>query len=481
MFLTKFLTFSLAVLISQADGGLFEDCVIEICSVDKVEMDLSGKFWPRYCYKCDEGEDEVIFMREYFINGWKYYTNDSYDLYQGRLVLNINPCNEPELDSMGNLWTSWCFLNKKVNFEKVGGRIWIYKQDYAGGYPHLQFRRVLYDDVFAQIHNDDLQKGKNDSNVENDSKTAEKNIDLNKEKTKIDQKINEFEEKTEKIKKYLENQTAKVYDKVTDELKKEKSIVSDKIKEAKEKFGKTDKKTEKIKLHIEETIKKSDNKSLKTTNNQSTQKIEENYVIIKSQSNANPIPSTNITKESEKTLKIISDSNFTTIAINQTVNISKPLLNPNQVLNGTFDHQPQTPQKPAENSEKNTENCRKLEGDKAGQYFYVEYSFDGNKINYELDSNNNFIYDPDIKSRTTSEFLITPLVISDDLVPCKIYNSQGALVELEPDLYVKNMFWEKVYENYKPVKYLVATRLNDKRLGMYLIDHSTGYRFRSFV
>ena len=150
MFLTKFLFCLVPALAQTSHSALFGDCEIDLCTSDRVEMDITGKFWPRYCYKCPEGEDEVVFLREYLGDGWKYLVRDSSD-YEGRLILTIVPCEEPEIDSMGNYWTSWCFDGQRVNFERVGTRIWIYKQDYAGGYPQLQFRRIINDQVFAQI------------------------------------------------------------------------------------------------------------------------------------------------------------------------------------------------------------------------------------------------------------------------------------------------------------------------------------------
>ena len=65
--------------------------------------------------------------------------------------------------------------------------------------------------------------------------------------------------------------------------------------------------------------------------------------------------------------------------------------------------------------------------------------------------------------------------------PCKVYNAQGAVIELEPDLFISKMFWEKVFDSGVPVNFIPSSRKTQKLQGMYVIDPDSGYRLRSFI
>ena len=122
---------------------------LRVCKGEDVEMDFEGKVWTKYCCGDEETEEDAVFLREYGLQGWKYLAGP-HAQYQGRYLLSLNPCNQPEFDSMGNSWTVWCYNNKTIQFEKMGGRIWVYKQDYKGGYSHLQYRRIILNSDFLK-------------------------------------------------------------------------------------------------------------------------------------------------------------------------------------------------------------------------------------------------------------------------------------------------------------------------------------------
>lgn len=151
MGLTEFLL--LAFIGIVCGKGIFTDCSVQICSMPKVEMDYFGRFWPKYCYRCAEGESEVIFLRQYLRRGWEYVIRGS-GSFEGRVLLKIYPCNENEIDEFGNIWTRWCFEDKIIEFERESGDYCAYIQDYQGGYNDLQYRRIVNQESFIQLETD---------------------------------------------------------------------------------------------------------------------------------------------------------------------------------------------------------------------------------------------------------------------------------------------------------------------------------------
>ena len=435
MFLTKFLTCGLVAVVAQSSySDLFGDCQIDICSSERVEMDITGKFWPRYCYRCPEGEDEVVFLREYMGDGWKYCTSDS-AVYEGRMLLSIVPCGEPEVDSMGNYWTSWCYNNQKVNFERIGSRIWIYRQDYAGGYAQLQFRRIINDQVFAQI-GEEGSEGESQGEGLGETR-GNQGIQIGETYAVIDMGDVEGESVEE-----LAVVVAEAREGISEEgLIGESSEVFQAISNVEE---------------SEDTI--SDIEGNDEISIDSSSELADDGEMIE------------ITKAHRK------DSANSTVedSENEQKPAFKPLIHPEIIEERENAEEVATVPFPEVA-------CRRVEGDKSGRYFFAEYYSSGSPISYELDSNDNFIYDPELKGRISSDFLSSPVEFEGQAVPCKVYNTQGAVIELEPDLYIKNMFWEVVIEAGMPVKFIQASRKVQKSQGMYVIDPDTGYRFRNFI
>ena len=200
MFLTTFFILANEVYAEIHKNPLFQDCSISACSSDPVEIDHYNNKWPRYCYQCPEGEDQVIFLRKYGLDNWEYVVT-KHQSFEGRIMLSIVPCFSPEVDSMGNIWTTWCFGKQVVQFEKIGEKVWVFKQDFSGGYPQLQYRRILFNQVFLDVLNKikGFEEISNKS-IQNIEQTKENSV-LNKENSEENKENNEEnKENSEKTK-----------------------------------------------------------------------------------------------------------------------------------------------------------------------------------------------------------------------------------------------------------------------------------------
>lgn len=342
MFLTTFL-----FLIKEAKAELhknlfFSDCSISTCSSSAIELDHHNQKWPNYCYHCLEGEDQVIFLRKYSENDWEYVLTKQ-ENYEGRVLLNIFPCFSPEVDSMGNLWTTWCFGKQVVQFERIGEGAWVYKQDFNGGYPQLQYRRIVFNQVFLSI--------------------------LNKIQIANGEEVLKSPEISQKSEKILKN--------IEDDEEQEESTD--------EPLGGE---REKADVHT-----------------------------------VNPV-----------NVKVLYQE------------------------------------------------CRNVEGDYSGRYFYQEYSESGGKIDYKKDSFGNFLINHLTLTRVPSSFLeLSSLKTASGSIPCRTLDSELKTLVFEPDIYVPNMFWRKDLEDGQFVSYVRSSLIQDKFNGMYLIDEETGARLRNFI
>lgn len=96
--------------LSSSNQDYFQDikCPIKICTDKKTEMDLTGKFWPNYCYVCKREESDVIFRKVYLEKSWTYeksFIKGNFD-FQNRIVEKIVKCpgNGFEVDGKGVIW-----------------------------------------------------------------------------------------------------------------------------------------------------------------------------------------------------------------------------------------------------------------------------------------------------------------------------------------------------------------------------------------
>lgn len=481
MILTIFLQKAILGLSHTLTDKLFDDCFVAVCQDQGVEMDAGGKSWPRYCYKCPEGEDEVVFLREYSLAGWKYVLGE-HGKFDGRYLLSVRPCGDVEVDSMGNVWTTWCYQDNLVKFEKMGGRIWVYKQDFIGGYPQLQFRRILMDSEFLQTFKEQFVKSLHEG------KECEEEL-----KGKTDQK--------EHRKHSSKSDAGKD--------KGKESNLSEKTK-SDEKEDKLVRVSQSVKLDLEEDIKT--RSSVETGRNAS---MSENS--LESENERSYSLDITISHLEPETVVVGHGSDKT-----QTFDSSSLLTVQEESCNGDMSEDKQKNQKNdeqkdkdeeeneeceekegknkenqekedknkeietknKENEEKNENNkgkkCRNLEGDRSSRYFMQEFSDSGEKIEFALDKLKNFILNPETHKRI-------PLIpqkhteqLDDSLTICKQYNSEGTEMEFEPDSLIKNMYWEVKYDD-KRIKYLRSYLTQDKESGMYLIDCDTGYRLRAFI
>ncbi|OMJ77918.1 hypothetical protein SteCoe_22393 [Stentor coeruleus] len=621
MILTKLTMYFLALVLgNQMKIQTYETCDVSICESEKVEMDSDGTFWPKYCYQCPNGEEEVIFLREYTPNGW-HYTTTKDSLYQGRLILNILPCDNEEVDSMGNRWETWCFdTGDFVSFEKLGEKNWVYKQDYAGGYGRLQFRRIL-DDSLLKIYkkplenNEDVQDSKEkikekngDKRIVNNFNSTEVNEEIKNTPAQepndeiegfIRDKVEKLNENTIKNKDYKlkkpENQeelsledefSVEVVKSFTDNFDldikhKDLSVQTSKdccenenpkkdmnlsqkllspseptnqnIPKPLQKSHTTETKTEskesdipndsqqstiinnlsptksqpKNNQNFPETFLVSDSSTLINTlensktksqsihkgeisenNNQETNKkseipeddsknldknIKENsQSVIKEEiilPNIEKMPFTNSVYEDSFDKNILDDKIID--KKNEAQKISENLLvneekNYNQIENNdAVVEDDQRCIDSFEGNESDTDTilipCSEVEGDKSGRYFYVDYDDKMNKIDYIKDDNGNFVFDTETKQRVSGGFLSPKPIVKEKNTPCTVYDIKGKIIELEADMYIKDLFWQVVYENGIRVKFMRSTLLSEKINGSYLIDPNTGYRYRSFI
>lgn len=619
MILTKLSFFFLALALgNQMKIQTYDDCGISICEFEKVEMDSDGNFWPKYCYQCPDGEEEVIFLREYTPNGWRYAkTKES--LYQGRLILDVLPCDDEEVDSMGNRWETWCFdTGDFVSFEKLGENNWEYKQDYTGGYGRLQFRRIL-DNSLLKIYKKPLEVDQGDQdfkeNTENISNANNLNITEAVEETKnapagvenveIDgpksediEKPNQNTIKNEEPKlKTPENQPeSNTKDEFSSEIvktftanpdsntkhndlciqtskdssevinQKKNQILSQKQLSSSEPHIQSisNPKQKSFTTEIEANSKESDNQNdsqqsftnkkpistqpslktdqklpepflvsesstlLNTLENSETKDIQSDIIEEKSDKDnqetdqKSDINNDDISEDlgendEEKSQSVLQeeitlpyivkiplsgsiyedyyDEKISEEKIVEKKNEVQEILekwlrdeekdkdlieNDEFTLEGDGSSPDSFEGKKSEDDNK-LNPCSEIEGDKSGRYFYVDYDEKGNRINYQKDENRNFIFDTDKQQRLPEGFLSLEPVVKDRNSPCPVYDFRGKLIELEPDMYIKNLFWQVVYENGIRVKFMKARLSFEKLIGSYLIDPNTGYRYRSFI
>ena len=126
--------------------------------------------------------------------------------------------------------------------------------------------------------------------------------------------------------------------------------------------------------------------------------------------------------------------------------------------------------------EKENFECRPMEGDEAGRYFFQEFSEDGTKLNFSKDLNGNFVLRPKDSKRVSDGFLDLTPVPNSSKTPCKIYNTKGEILYLEPDIFVKDMFWQKDFHLEKVIKYKKTLDQSERPNGMYFINPKTGKR-----
>jgi hypothetical protein len=535
-------------------SSLYEGCSVELCPKNQLEMDSTGKFWPRYCYSCPECsicEDELVFMKDYEANAWEYRTTEN-DHYQGRVLLDITPCEGPEIDSIGHTWTTWCYGGKKINFEKIGNSPWVYKQDYAGGYPHLQFRKILDDDVFSHIpapkNTSETPKVHKSlypwtSHVLNTYNILKNTPDKSKyimqlqlqsyqnysieTNNPIDFTNKNTQNNTQGALKTVKNSALNLKDVILDKnasnYRNGKGVVDDgnpqydkKINYSEMTITQATKNTKGLR-----DLEKFKNDTRNVISDDIKQKILSTQSLNpESEAQKNKTNTGNKVSDGQdfKSPESNSSSNLSELLPNEpsrdhVASFSNPKASASKRFSSPLDLKTNssgstsladasnpktqaatTPEKPmihpdllhhsyildSLNQPLNSSKCNKLEGDRSGRYFYVEYSVPGRKIVYDLDPNKNFIYDPSTQSRVSKDFSGIPIA-QPKTNPCKIYNAQGIRIELEPDIYIKDLFWEKVFDNNTRVKYLKRNSRESKKQGMYLIDSSTGYRFRSFV
>lgn len=517
--------------------SLFSDCAVEVCVNETVEMDASGKVWPHYCYKCPEGEDEVIFLREYFLGGWKYVVGEHL-MFQGRYLLSIVPCHEVEVDSMGNVWTTWCFQNDVVKFEKMGGRIWVYKQDFSGGYPQLQYRRVVFDSELIQTFKVkfelNLHEGQDcELNIETqeDKKPhKDQKKDHNKPNEKNNKKHEEKPENHEKSSNNNENNKEKEEKKTEKHIKDEQdhSIDSGECKDneldSARKDAKGSKEDQLVKvsqLDLEESVKTHSSVEVDKSANVSSSHSE----ISKENSYSLDVTVSHLAAESEESNKDSSRESSSLLSLSGS-DTKENCEDDSKKQEKTEDKQEKTEDtqdkaeikhEKAEDQQKKTENnaevaqtkencheteekntktpedsskqiqtsndkgCKTLEGDRSGRYFLVQYSDSGEKVEFALDKSKNFI----LNTNTHQRIPLSPKDFTekaeDSFSICKQYNNEGLELEFESDMYIKNMFWEVKNEDGRSIKYLRSYLAQDKENGMYLIDCDTGYRLRAFI
>lgn len=518
--------------------SLFDDCAVEVCMNETVEMDAGGKVWPHYCYKCPEGEDEVIFLREYFLGGWKYVLGQ-HQMFQGRYLLSIVPCQDVEVDSMGNVWTTWCFQNDLVKFEKMGGRIWVYKQDFSGGYPQLQYRRIIFDSELIQtfkvkfelnLHEEQECELKTETQEDKKSQNVHKN-DHNKanEKTKSEEKSekheknSDFKEKnTEKDKKTSENSVKGGQDSNTDSSECKENELSSTQKGNKDaKEDKLVNVSQKVKLDLEQSVKIHSSVEVDKTANITANHIESDkensYSLDITVSHL--APANDESKQNSADSLLGESSSLLSLTDSDTKGnceenskkeekTDKEKQKNDDKEQETDDNKQKTDDKKEEiddkkqnnveeskteeNSDKNpkteepsktaqTKNCRTLEGDRSNRYFPEQFSDSGQKVEFALDKSKNFILSPETHQRIPLNPENFTEKILDSIEICKQYNNEGLELEFEPDCFIKNMFWEVKKEDGKNIKYLRSYLSQDKENGMYLIDCDTGYRLRAFI
>ncbi|OMJ66658.1 hypothetical protein SteCoe_36427 [Stentor coeruleus] len=606
MILTKFSFYFLALALgNQMKIQTYDNCKISICEAEKVEIDSDGNFWPKYCYQCPNGEEEVIFLREYTPNGWGYVTTKD-SLYQGRLILNVLPCDDEEVDSMGNRWETWCFdTGDVVSFEKLGKNNWEYKKDYDGGYGRLQFRRIL-DNSLLKIYKkplevkEDIQDSNesNQENIENQSITNNLNTTDTADETKNspdeETKAETEDTKSESINKYKQNtiknenlkletpenqEEFNIKDEFSVEIVKsftdnsDLSIKHDDLIETSNDFCEPE--NSKIDANLSQkqlspiTEIKTNSKEPDKKNNSQQSIVNKNPIHTQSSSkNGQILPEPFLVSDSstllntlenskEKTLKSVNKQEELSTKDNQETN-QKSEMNKNnhkdieknveensqsvlqeeiiipyiekvpkdrlefddsldkKDLQDKITEKKNEVQKILENwlasEEKNNdliENndttlkddnnssesfegkeseddnklkpCSEIEGDKSGRYYYVDYDEKGKRIDYVKDANGNYIFDTNKQQRVPGGFLSLEPVVKDNNTPCSVYDFRGKLIEFEPDMYIKNLFWQIVYENGIRVKFMKARLSSEKLGGNYLIDPNTGYRYRSFI
>lgn len=499
---------------------------LRVCKGEDVEMDFEGKVWTKYCCVNEETEEDAVFLREYGLQGWKYLAGPHLQ-YQGRYLLSLYPCNELEFDSMGNSWTVWCYNNKTIQFEKMGGRIWVYKQDYKGGYTHLQYRRIILNSEFLKSFLTDFENEQ--SKVISNTQLMQ--LENDKREDKVDESKNEHKRhrgrKHEKHKKYDEDEKAdqeiqeitEIIDSIADEIDNGNERSEDlhdlnNSTEAvpNENILKTSKQ-EKESNTSTTSIIDSDSKPLLTSaipdNFESAQNSNNSEIFInnlnknlqnssnlntnKNKHHKNPRKQdlVNITQkvkidliESETTLETsISQISFSSpdsiqiISLNTSITteanniqISDTNLSSSNAKNDLVEIIPIT------------KSCVKLEGDRSGRYFNHIYLKSGKKVEFKQDEFKNFIIDPRNLLRVPVVYEYLPEFVQElNLDRCEVLDDEGNLVYFETDLFVPGMLWQVDYDDGVRVKYLRAFLESDKKKGMYLIDDDTGLRLRSFI
>ena len=107
-------------------------------------------------------------------------------------------------------------------------------------------------------------------------------------------------------------------------------------------------------------------------------------------------------------------------------------------------------------------NCIELEGDTSGRYFPVDYDENYIKIQYQKDFLGNYILDPSLNERVTTQNLKRKKR-EEGLPLCKCEN----LFELDPS---KAFYWIIEFKRELPVVFIESTET------YYLINPSTGQR-----
>ena len=427
MILTTFILALIASPSSADSNSFFSDCLISVCTSEPHEVDHSGKVWPRYCYHCSEGQDEVLFLREYSENtqSWSYVQSQS-QTYEGRVLLPIFPCFKPELDSMGTLWTSWCYIKRLVEFEKIGDRVWTYKQDFQGGLPMLQYRRVIFNEVFkelAQKYKIDLKDSRNDRLEQHFAQVTGGKMSFDFNDEKFDGELEENNEGKEGIDDY--NEEDEDYNEEYDDHYEDKedynlvielSLDSDEVNES---------------YNVENEIF---NEDLIDGNEKMFEKIHE---IIQGEK---------IRKLEQLKEKICTKTEH-----------------------DSFDGKVVI-------REKENFQCRPLEGDQAGRYFFQEFSEDGTKLNFSKDLNGNFVLKPKDSKRVSDGFLDLVPAPNNSKTPCKVLDINGEILYLEPDIFVRDMYWTKDFLLGKVIKYKKIADEAERHNGMYFINPKTGKR-----
>jgi hypothetical protein len=576
----------------NVNDPLFSECTINVCSEQAAEMDSVGKVWPRYCYKCPEGQDQLIFLREYFLEGWKYLIGP-HKSFQGRYFISIVPCLQTEVDSMGNVWTSWCFMGKKVEFEKIGGRIWAYKQDFAGGYPQLQYRRILveqdaligYLEIFDQVDRRSEEGGIGNSGVVSFIQTQRKAgyqlengqgkyLDYD-EMTQENIKKHQVKQKKKHEVEYLENDERQVssdfnetgqnssmslenngiefllVESESEELEKSTNLTENQLSSS-EIFIENAKNSSEDSEVVPNNTEKIDPTSLFSSNislfsnntenidlasffssnislvSNNTEKIDpaslfsSNISLLPNQSEIENISAIETIEKSEKKKhhknhneknlvdiskkfeihQVESEPKTDVVTITNIIHLNTTDITSTLTINQNNENQEENDKSllDSQNFEENSneksfesqkiefpikifeKTCTRLEGDRSGRYFFERHLKNGQRVEYKRNEFENFIIDPSKFSRIpeisseSSEFLEI-----DEKSPCKVYLDDLIEVEFESDLYIPGMFWEIVYDEGVPVKYLRSYMASDQVNGMYIIDQDSGFRLRSFI